>query len=183
MAGSLRLVRAPDVYELRVYVGRDLSGRGEAPSRALHRQQACGPTSPCRFRRRGRASQGEQRRTCRLLVIEHDTDSAFAAWKLNGWQDLSPSTTRRYESIWQVHVEGSLGKRKISELSSYDLERYFRKLKSEGAAEASVRQIRAVLNRTCRLARRWSGGGLAEPGRRDRASQLVDGRRTGRAGA
>ena len=27
MAGSLRLVKAPDVYELRVYVGRDRSGR------------------------------------------------------------------------------------------------------------------------------------------------------------
>ncbi len=27
MAGSLGLVKAPDVYELRVYVGRDPSGR------------------------------------------------------------------------------------------------------------------------------------------------------------
>jgi hypothetical protein len=36
-------------------------------------------------------------------------NSAFSAWKLNGWQDLAPSTKRRYESIWRVHVEHSIG--------------------------------------------------------------------------
>ena len=163
MAGSLRLVKAPDVYELRVYVGRDRSGR------VKHRYE--------RFTGNKRAAQ----RALAALVAEVDQakkspvapsalwgsattfNAAFAAWKLNGWQDLSPSTTRRYESIWEVHVEHSIGLRKISELSSYDLERYLRKLKSEGQSESSVRQIRAVLNRTCRLAKRWSGGVLPNP--------------------
>ncbi len=163
MAGSLRLVKAPDVYELRVYVGRDRSGR------VKHRYE--------RFTGNKRSAQ----RALAALVIqveqakENEADpeniwassttlnAAFDAWKLNGWQDLSPSTTRRYESIWQVHVERSIGRRKISELSAYDFERFFRKLKADGLAEASVRQTRAVLNRTCRLARRWSGGVLPNP--------------------
>jgi integrase len=163
VAGSMRLVRAPYVYELRVYLGRDSSGR------VKHRYE--------RFTGNKRAAQ----RALAALVaeVEHvkenrvepgsvwgsntTLNSAFAAWKLNGWQDLSPSTTRRYESIWQVHVEHSIGQLKISELSAYDLERYFRRLKSDGLAEASVRQTRAVLNRTCRLARRWSGGVLPNP--------------------
>jgi integrase len=163
VAGSLRLVKAPDVYELRVYVGRDQSGR------VKHRYE--------RFSGNKRAAQ----RALAALVAEVEQakenevepgdiwgtattlNAAFAAWKLNGWQDLSPSTTRRYESIWQVHIEHSIGLRKISELGAYDFERFFRKLKSDGQAESSVRQIRAVLNRTCRLARRWSGGVLPNP--------------------
>ena len=172
----MRLVRTPDVYELRVYIGRDSSGR------VKHRHE--------RFTGNKRAAQ----RALAALVAEVEQakdnsvepgsawgsnttlNSAFAAWKLNGWQDLSPSTTRRYESIWLVHVEASIGQRKISELSAYDLERYFRRLKSEGLAEASVRQTRAVLNRTCRLARPLERRRAPEPGRRDRAAQLVDGR-------
>jgi integrase len=35
--------------------------------------------------------------------------------------------------------------------------------KAEGLAEASVRQIRAILHRSCRLARKWSGGTLPNP--------------------
>ena len=109
-------------------------------------------------------------------------NAAFDAWKLNGWQDLSPYTTRRYESIWQVHVEHSIGRRKISELSAYDFERFFRKLKADGLAEASVRPTRAILNPPAvSTALEWRGS--PEPGRRDRTPQLVDGRGPRRAGA
>ena len=49
MAGSLRLVKAPDVYELRVYVGCDSSG-WEASLRLLHREQAFRTARPRRTR-------------------------------------------------------------------------------------------------------------------------------------
>ncbi|MGA2529480.1 MAG: hypothetical protein ABSG36_10020, partial [Acidimicrobiales bacterium] len=92
MAGSLRLVKAPDVYELRVYVGRDRSGR------VKHRYE--------RFIGNKRSAQ----RALAALVTEVEQakeneaepeniwassttlNAAFAAWKLNEWQDLSPST-------------------------------------------------------------------------------------------
>ena len=48
-------------------------------------------------------------------------------------------------------------------LSPYDVEKYFRRLKADGLAEASVRQIRALMHRACRLARKWSGGVLPNP--------------------
>ncbi len=60
-------------------------------------------------------------------------NDAIAAWRDNGWEDLSPNTRRHYESIWKVHIEGS------------------------------IRQVRAVLHRACRLARKWSGGILHNP--------------------
>ena len=42
-------------------------------------------------------------------------NDAIAAWEVNGWQDLSPSTTRRYKSIWKTHIKQSIGRRAICE--------------------------------------------------------------------
>ncbi|MDA8062071.1 MAG: site-specific integrase, partial [Actinomycetota bacterium] len=86
-----------------------------------------------------------------------------SGWQANGWDDLSPSTTRRYQSIWATHIKGSIGRRRIATLSPYDVEQYFRELKTKGLSEASVRQARAMLHRACRLAKKWSGGVLPNP--------------------
>jgi integrase len=165
MAGSMRLVGQPDTWELRVYVGRDKQGRvrhrharvqgsQRAAERALARMvaevDAAGP--------RIDDVQGTGRWGPKTTI-----NDAIAAWRLNDWEDLSPSTTRRYESIWSVHVRGGIGRTPIVSLSSYDLERYYRKLKADGLAEATVRQTRALLNRACRLARKWSGNSLPNP--------------------
>ncbi|HEV2360777.1 MAG TPA: hypothetical protein VGS21_03645, partial [Acidimicrobiales bacterium] len=90
-------------------------------------------------------------------------NDAFTAWKGNGWEDLSPSTTARYESLWRVHIRDGIGRKPIAGLSTYEIERWLRELKRSGQSEASVRQARAVLNRACRLARKWSGGALPNP--------------------
>lgn len=75
------------------------------------------------------------------------------------------------------HVEGthqdSVGWRRIASGGPYDLERYFRDLKTAGRSEASVRQARAVLHRSCRLASKWSSGALPNPINRDLASRVV----------
>jgi len=88
---------------------------------------------------------------------------ALAAWRDNGWDDLSPTTVRRYQGLWDTHVRDTIGRRTILGLSPYDVERYFRDLKAKGMAESSVHQVRAMLHRGCRLARKWSGGGLSNP--------------------
>ena len=54
----------------------------------------------------------------------------------------------------KCHIPHSIGDRKISQLGPYDVERYFRELKDTRLSEASVRQIRAMLHRACRLARK-----------------------------
>ena len=90
-------------------------------------------------------------------------NDAIQGWKDNGWEDLSPSTVRRYENMWMKHIHGSIGKQRLTTLSPYDVEKYFRRLKADGLAEASVRQIRALMHRACRLARKWSGGVLPNP--------------------
>ncbi len=90
-------------------------------------------------------------------------NDAIAGWKENGWADLSPVTQRRYENVWKVHIEKSIGKERIATLTPYDVERYFRRLKAAGTGRETVRYVRSVLNRACRLARKWSSNTLPNP--------------------
>jgi integrase len=163
VAGSKRLIRGKDTWQLRVYVGRDSSGR----IRHLHRT----------FRGSERAAEFELAR----LIVAQDVvpapipeaptmwgptttlNDAVTAWKANGWEDLSLKTTRGYESVWRCHVKKTIGVKRIASLSTYEVERFFRQLKSEGAGPSTVRQVRALLNRACKLARKWSGGTLPNP--------------------
>jgi integrase len=89
-------------------------------------------------------------------------NDAIRGWQLNGWDDLSPSTVRGYESVWKLHVRDSIGKAKIAELGPYDVEQFFRALKRQGLGPSSVHH-RALLHRACRLARKWSGNRLPNP--------------------
>ena len=163
MPGSMR-ERHPNVWELRVFLGRDANGK------VRHGYQT--------FRGGKRAAERE---LSRLVAAAEDEpvpppvveaprwnvqttiNDAIQGWKDNGWEDLSPSTVRRYENMWMKHVHGSIGNERLATLSPYDVEKYFRRLKADGLAEASVRQIRAVMHRACRLARKWSGGALPNP--------------------
>ena len=72
-------------------------------------------------------------------------------------------TVRRYENVWKVHIEKTIGRQRISALTPYEVERFFRKLKSDGCGRETVRYVRSVLNRACRLARKWSGNELPNP--------------------
>lgn len=168
MAGSMRLVRAPDTWELRAFVGRDANGRIRHRYATVRGSKRVAERALARL-----VDEVEAETTARELSAEDSPASlwgpktkindAIAAWRLNGWEDLSPSTTRRYESIWDVQIRDSIGEREIGSLSSYELERYYRKLKASGLSQATVRQVRAVLNRACRLARKWSGNVLPNP--------------------
>ncbi len=125
MARSLQQV-GENVWEIRVFVGRDANGR------VRHRHARVKGTK--RVANRALENLVAEVRTAPEPVVVERTlwgaettlNDAFEAWKKNGWQDLSPSTIRRYESIWTVHVAGSIGRTRISKLGSYELETYFR---------------------------------------------------------
>ena len=163
MAGSMRLVAQPDTWELRVFVGRDTLGK------VKHRSVRFRGTKRQAERELARLVSEQEAKPAPIVETELKWNStttindAIVAWRDNGWADLSPSTTRRYESLWNVQIKDSIGRRRISSLSSYDVEKYLRGFKDEGLAEATVRQVRSVLGRACRLARKWSGGSLPNP--------------------
>jgi integrase len=166
MPGSLRKrpELGPDAWELRVFLGRDERGRVRHKSRT--------------FRGSKRAAEKELGR----LVLAQDSEpavpvepetlawnqtttvnDAIEGWKQNGWADLSPVTVRRYDNVWKVHIEKTIGKRRLATLTPYEVERYFRKLKADGAGRETVRYVRSLLNRACRLARKWSNSTLPNP--------------------
>ena len=104
------LERQPNVWELRVFLGRDANGK------VRHGYQT--------FRGGKRAAERELSRLvtaakdepvpppvvetprCNMRTTVND---AIQGWKENGWEDLSPSTVRRYENMWMKLVPGSIG--------------------------------------------------------------------------
>jgi len=69
----------------------------------------------------------------------------------------------RYETVWTLHIQKSIGRRRIAALTPFDVEQYLRTLKDSGLSQERVRRIRAILHRACRLARKWSGNTLPNP--------------------
>lgn len=90
-------------------------------------------------------------------------NDAVDRWRTNGWEDLSPKTARGYQEIWRCYIRDGIGTERIADLSAYDVERFFRALKAEGAGRDTVRRVKTVLHRACRLAERWSAGVLRNP--------------------
>jgi integrase len=164
MAGSLREVAGKSgTWQLRVYLGRDAEGRVQhrhvtfkgsrrAAERELARLVAAQDAAP--------APVPEEPTVWGPATTVND---AIRAWRDNGWDDLSPKTVRHYESVWRVHIEPAIGRRRIAGLGPYDVDCYYRSLKAEGLSMATVRQVKAVLHRACRLVRKWSGGVLPNP--------------------
>lgn len=167
MPGSIRKRedRGPDAWELRVFIGRDTNDRPKQRSvlfrggkrqaeKELSRLVAIQEEAPAPI-----PAPEEDRRWGPSTTI----NDAVAGWRANGWQDLSPSTVRGYEGVWRRYVEDSIGKRKIVSLGPYDVERYLRQLQEKGAGQTTLRLVRALLHRACRLARKWSGNTLPNP--------------------
>jgi integrase len=166
MPGSIRKRsdRGPDAWELRVFLGRDRRGNVRHKGRL--------------FRGSKRAAEKELSRLVAAQEFEQEVppepetmvwnqsttiNNAIEAWKLNGWADLSPVTVRRYENVWHLHITKTIGRERISHLSPYEVERYFRTLKANGTGRETIRYVRSILNRACRLARKWSGNQLPNP--------------------
>ena len=121
MAGTMR-EKNPGVWELRAYLGRDRRGRPIEKSRTVRRGK--------REARRARdrlAAEYEPLRdlpTSDMNLVpapswgaDMTINQAIRAWRDNGWEDLSPTTTERYEQIWRTYVFNRIGRRKITSLS------------------------------------------------------------------
>ncbi len=166
MAGSLRQRpdRGADAWELRVYLGRDAVGKVRQRSVLFRGTKRSAQRELTRLSaEQDRAPSVVPDDAAREWGPATTINDAIEAWQANGWDDLSPSTARRYEGVWRVNIRDSIGRRRIASLGPYDVERYFRDLKTAGLSQASVRYARAVLHRACRLARKWSNNTLPNP--------------------
>ncbi|HET6793685.1 MAG TPA: hypothetical protein VFH45_04550, partial [Acidimicrobiales bacterium] len=180
MAGSIkaRPDRGPNVWELRVFIGRDGAGRPKQKSRLYRGTRRAAERELARFwvevdqdpppvsqpapaaPTGGIAPVPSGGRTWGPATTIND---ALAAWRDSRWEELSPATVARYRGIWTRYVENTLGPRRIVDVTPYDAEEFFHQLKRVGLGQGSVRYTRAMLSRACRLARKWSMSRLPNP--------------------
>ncbi len=152
-----------NVWELRIYLGRDEHDRIKHKSVTFRGGKR---TAEKELTRLAATYEGTFVSTPEISVRWGETttiNDALEAWSRNGWQDLSPTTVRHYRELWDGHIRKGIGRRAIASLNPYEIERYFRRLKDAGVGLTTVRHIRALLNRACRLARKWSANTLPNP--------------------
>jgi len=168
--GSIRLRRKPNVWELRVYLGRDDSGK------VIHkyatfvggRREAERELARLSFELE---SEPLEHRHDDLQVAKQEVrwgpkttfNDAILAWKENGWEDLSPKTIRDYEGFYRRNIEGSIGKISISAIGVFEVEKYFRSLAEQGLGLSAIKHVRGMLQKAARLAGKWSGGVIPNP--------------------
>jgi integrase len=169
--GSIRLRRKPNVWELRLYLGRDENGKvvhkyatfvggkrdAEKELARLSFELEAEPEYPEPEVKSG--EPGEQIRWGPKTTF----NDAILAWKENGWEDLSPKTIRDYEGFYRRNIEGSIGKKSISAIGVFEVERYFRELAKGGLGISGIRNVRGILHRAAVLAGKWSGGIIPNP--------------------
>ena len=117
MAGSIRKRpdKGADAFELRVFLGRDANGRVQHRSRLFHGTQRAAERALARLITTQEATPAiVPNEASRAWGPTTTINNAITGWKANGWDDLSPSTTRRYDSIWTTHIKNSIGRRKIA---------------------------------------------------------------------
>ncbi|MHB8190806.1 MAG: hypothetical protein ACYDHP_10415 [Ferrimicrobium sp.] len=60
-------------------------------------------------------------------------NDAIAAWRENGWGDLSPTTVRHYQELWDRHIRSGIGRRAISGVTGpHGIAKHFRSSKDAG---------------------------------------------------
>ncbi|MCL5076939.1 MAG: site-specific integrase [Actinobacteria bacterium] len=159
----MRLRAKPDIWELRLYLGRDEKGK------VKHKHVTFVGTKRAAERELARLamefeSNPQQRNEDAMRWGDKTTfNDAIMAWKENGWQDLSPKTVRDYEGFYRRHIRDSIGRKRISSTGVFEVEAYFRSLADGGLGLSGVKHVRGILHKAARLAGKWSGGSIPNP--------------------
>jgi integrase len=156
-AGSIRPRPdlGPDAWELRVGAGKDPAAPPRNDGRPRYRQVS-------RIVRGGKRAAtvalrdlvaevdaGEHRRT------EGTVAHLLEQWLAHAEHDLSPSTARTYRTYIRAHIVPAIGNRRLDTLTPGDLDQLYGRLRSQGLAPATVRQVHAIIRRALAVAVRW----------------------------
>src|SRR5580692_11653095 len=99
MAGSIRerKDRGSDTWELRIFLGRDGAGKVRHRSALFRGSRRAAERELSRLiADQDRKPEPVPREAGRRWGPETTINDAIEGWRVNGWDDLSPSTTRRY---------------------------------------------------------------------------------------
>lgn len=76
-------------------------------------------------------------------------------WIETHFDELSPSTRRQYRRLLEVRVLPALGRMRVAEVRTSDIEHFYRRCTASGLAPASVHRIHAVVRGLFTTAVRW----------------------------
>lgn len=86
-----------------------------------------------------------QKRESGMLLGE---DMTFNEWSLkwfdNHKDNITPTTQENYRYTLRI-LQGYFGNRKVSDIKTYDIEQFLRKIRREGRSDSSVAQCRGML--------------------------------------
>jgi hypothetical protein len=117
VAGSIRLKdHRLNVWELRIYVGRDSTGRVRHRQTTFHGSRRQAERELARLVAEQEAAPQAMPEAPVAWGPTTTVNDAIAAWRENGWEDLSPKTAGRYKSCWENHIRNSIGRQHISSL-------------------------------------------------------------------
>jgi integrase len=139
--------RAPGVWELRVYVGRDpITAKHSVVSRTFRGGKRGAATALAKLV--GELDEPGRRRVApsKLTVTQLITDR-LAEW------DGSPTTKAHYQSQLNKHIAPTVGRLTITELDARMLDRFYRWLRDEQHLSAStIRSIHSLIRGSLRRA-------------------------------
>ena len=101
-------------------------------------------------------------RELHLMIANRETLAAkpqalrFGAWLGQVFQDMdtenSPTTMFNYRRLAERHILPAIGNRKLEDITVADLNGLYRRMRAQGLAPATIRQVHAVIRRSLRLA-------------------------------
>lgn len=136
--------RAPGIWEVRVFVGRNAKGRPVQVSRTV------------------RGGRRAAERVAAGLTVERPSPSASrtVADLLEVWQALNEdrwteSTRRNQASRARLITEGTLGRKSVGSLKVEEVDRWILSLRAEGVGRASIHNQLQVLRAALSQAVKW----------------------------
>lgn len=140
--------RSPGVWELRVFLGRDpLTDRKRYRSRTFRGRKREAETALAEL---VTGAGGDRALTTDATVAE-----LLERWLETIEADRSPTTIREYRRLVDRRIGPAIGARRVDELATAELDRFYGALRAKGLSPASIRQVHAIIRRALRQAEQW----------------------------
>jgi integrase len=143
--------RSPGIWRLRVYAGRDpVTGRPRQASKTVKARTRTAALKELRLFAAEVAGRGAlpSRVTVKQL-LERWVDEFLPG------EGKAKTTIDSYRTVVRAHLVPALGHHALTDLSAYDLDRYYRAQQAKGMAARTVRQHHAILSSALSQAIAW----------------------------
>lgn len=147
MAGTIKQVR-PGVWRVRVSTGRNvLDGKYGRANRTVHGKRRDAERALRELTAEVEAGLHEHRdKTLRMLL---------ETWLEVAERNLSPTTIRGYRDYLDNRILPALGDKRVHELRTEDLDRFYAALQDAGLKPRSIQQCHSIIRRGLRQGEIW----------------------------